>query len=404
MATGNRLFSYYIIQLIKRFYPLSKVVVGGVHATLFSDLLINRLPVDAIFKGESEFSFADYVLSGGSRSQAKGLAGITIKDGEKVVSNDCEFVEDIDSIPQPAFHHVPWERYRSRFNEWNCHMVTSRGCPFFCRFCSIPALHNGRYRLHSVERVIADIELLRHYRRNVRIMFHDDYFRVSSERTQALCRKIIRKNMGIRWTTRSRVDSVDLESLQLMKKSGCEKIFYGVESGSPVILRKMNKEFNPDAVKRAFLLTQKAGIEAVANIIVGFPGEDRHASQETKRLLREIKPDKVYFSPAILLPGTALYHQYKAEGAISDEYWFQARSAIPCCRKKTECLLSLRDVYGIRLSLEKGSVKRLIFIAWAFVHGLKSTMRNIGLFLRILYDVYEYRSVRRMMSVGKKAS
>lgn len=185
------------------------------------------MDIDAIFLGESEFSFAEYVIKTESiddiRNKIPGIA-FQCRDGE-IKCTERKWIEDIDVIPTPAFHLIDLDRYKSRFNRIDFHLVTSRGCPFKCTFCSLPAISGGRYRTHSVNRVLEELEIIKSFKKNGRLMFHDDFFAINTERTRHLCKGMIKRKINLKWVTRSRVDTVDLDTLKLMKESGCEEIF-----------------------------------------------------------------------------------------------------------------------------------------------------------------------------------
>ncbi len=191
-------------------------------------------------------------------------------------------------------------------------------------------------------------------------MFHDDFFAVDTDRTRQLCNEMIKNNIKLRWTVRSRVDCVDFSTLELMKKSGCAGIFFGVETGSRKILKAMNKNFSFADVKNAFYLTKKAGIKAICNIILGYPGEDAETLNQTRNLLSIIRPDKVYFHPAVIFPGSRLYEQCLEKGLIDDSFWMKSRNGIPRYKWSVSYSRIALNMYNMRISLEDNFAGRIV--------------------------------------------
>jgi len=364
MLTHNRYEAFKIAKTIRLLYKDSKIVFGGAHPTILYEQLLRSIDVDAIFIGESELSFVDYILnlSEGRDVRAK-IPGIAFRNNDGAICcTPGKYIEDIDEIPLPAFHLIDINRYKSRFNTVDFHLITSRGCPFHCNFCSLPAIHKGRYRAHSIARVIEELELIISFKKGNRILFHDDFFSVDSERTRNLCENIIKKGIAIRWSTRSRVDAVDSDTLRLMKKSGCEEIFYGVETGSLKILKNMNKKFEIEDVIKAFSLTKKGGIRAACGIMLGYPGENKETLSETKKLLSLIRPDKVYFTPTAILPGTTLYYDFMRQKLIDDSYWLKNKNSIPLYKMEMNYFSMMREIYDIHLSFKGNFIDKSMLI------------------------------------------
>ncbi len=361
MTTLNRLYAFKVIDIIKKEHPDAKIVLGGVHATLFYKEILETVNIDAVFLGESDFSFAEYAAN--PDLEKAGIPGIAFKDlSGEVLHTEPQWIDNLDSIPKPAFHLIDFERYSNRLNEIDFHLITSRGCPFRCNFCSLPAIHNGRYRVHSISRVLEELEFLQSVKKNGKVMLHDDLFTVDAERTRQLCTGILKKDIKLKWATRSRVDGVDLETLKLMKESGCEEIFYGVESGSPEILRNMNKGFSLEEVRKAFRRTKKSGIKAICHIILFYPGENKHTLKATRELLSDIQPDKVYFSAAMVFPGTELYAQGVREGKISGSYWLKKENKIPYYDGRMNYFLLAWNIFKMTVSLRYSFSKKFDLI------------------------------------------
>jgi len=362
--SDNRLEAFNIINIIKTIYPKARVVVGGPHPTIMYGQMLENQNVDAVFLGESEQSFLKYAQTvRNSSSNLSSISGIAFRNSSgTIILSQPEIEADIDNIPIPAFHLIELNRYKNRLDEIDFHIVTSRGCPFRCNFCYTAALSRGSYRVHSVSRVLEEMSIIESFNRNGRIMFHDDFFAADTERTRMLCENILKRNIRLKWSARSRVDSIDLETLRLMKQSGCMEIFYGVETGSEKILKAMNKNICVDDIKKAFSRTKQAGIKAACNIMIGYPGEDETTLQETKALLSVIKPDDTFFSAVRIFPGTQLHECCVREGIVSDLYWKDIRNKAPFCNLSISYIRALYSMYQMRMVLAGTFFNRLFTI------------------------------------------
>jgi len=381
VITDNRSMAFSIVNIIRRIHRNSRVVLGGIHSTLFYRQILDNINVNAVFLGEGELPFLKYVTNCKlGISDLKDIPGVAFRDpGGKIVATKRVWVKCIDEIPKPAFHLIELNKYKNRFNEIDFHIMTSRGCPFRCNFCSIPPIYKGYYRVHSVARVIEEMMIIQSFKKQGRVMFHDDFFAIDTDRTRELCKGIIKKKIRLKWTVRSRVDKVDFATLRLMKESGCEAIFFGVETGSPKILEAMNKKFSFEDVKRAFALTKESGIKAICNIMLGYPGEDKETLRETRELLFVIKPDKVYFSAVKILPGTVLYNQCAEKRLIDDSFWLEPKNKVPLYVADMGKIRILWNMFKMRMVLEVSFLAKIVITYKAFFRRVKL------LYMRLFY-------------------
>ena len=187
-------------------------------------------------------------------------------------------------------------------------VMTSRGCPYACNFCSNPIAPFGRrYTYRSAKNVADELEeLVNKYGFN-RIWFADDVFTINRERTIALCKEILDRGLEFKWSCLTRADRVDEELFKLMKHAGCEQIFYGLESGAQEMLDAMNRNMKVEVMRKGLLMTKKIGIRIHTFILVGYPGERYETLLKTLDFMKEILPDEYSFTIAYPLPGTKLY-------------------------------------------------------------------------------------------------
>jgi radical SAM superfamily enzyme YgiQ (UPF0313 family) len=175
--------------------------------------------------------------------------------------------------------------------------------------------------VRGVKKAVDDIEAVLDTFKPPAISINDDSIGLNKKRAVEFCQEIMRRNLEFEWSAKTRVDCISEDVLQLMKKAGCTAISYGVESGSPEILKNINKKITVGQIIEAFELTRRAGIRTEATLMIGNPGETARTVRETEDLLAVVRPDHIWVSFTAVYPGTALYELAKQEGFISDDYW-----------------------------------------------------------------------------------
>jgi anaerobic magnesium-protoporphyrin IX monomethyl ester cyclase len=311
---ANRWGGIELARVAKQADPAVTTVFGGVGAThLWEHLLANFAEIDYIVLGEGEESFPALVdcLERGDAAAAAAIPGLALRRGNRPVRTAAPRpVCDLDALPMPARH----------FDL--AHLALTRGCASNCAFCGSPAFWGRRVRSHSAAYFVEQLACLRSRGRRF-VHVSDDTFTLDRGRVIAACRAIVDRGLDISWAAISRVDAVDEEVLGWMRRAGCIQISYGVESGSAVIRRRLNKRIREPDVRRAFALTQRYGIMARAYFIYGCPGESRETIRETIELMRAIRPLGAVFYILALFPGTALYADMKRRLRVTEEIWLK---------------------------------------------------------------------------------
>ncbi len=320
-----------IARIIKKKFPEILIIFGGVHPTMLpEDVLLENPVVDYVVRGEGEITFTE-LLKTVESSRLEGLSSIKglsyRKDGHTTHNPDREFVKNLDSLPFPDHSCIVRERYseplslgqyRDKHNQI-AEIFTSRGCPFHCKFCSNFLVMGNACRWRSVENVMAEIDdLIRNQHYNY-IFFHDDNFTLNRSRVFALCKALQKRK--IRWSCLTRVDIIDDEMIRVMKAAGCDKILFGVESGSLRVLRQIQKQTTPMQIVEAFRLVHKYKIKTQAFIIVGYPTETVADINKTIALLKRINPDFLFVSHFTPYPGTESYQQAIEKGYLKKGNW-----------------------------------------------------------------------------------
>jgi radical SAM superfamily enzyme YgiQ (UPF0313 family) len=266
------------------------VVMGGPHVSFEIEGSFERLPaLDFVVIGEGEHTLVELVRALEGRMDlrdVRGLAGRS-RDGGPVWRNAPRPLEDdLDTLPEPARDLVPLARYLA-FDS-HASVVTSRGCPYECIFCSAPAWTGRKVRYRDPVRCVDEIEQLAALG-FTEITIEDDLFTLYRKHFLAVCGELIRRDTRIRWNAFSRVDTVTPEIVETMARAGCQAICFGVESGNQEVLDLVKKKSNLAKVKEAMRMSQEAGISALASFIIGLPGETEETLRKTVEFAEELR-------------------------------------------------------------------------------------------------------------------
>jgi anaerobic magnesium-protoporphyrin IX monomethyl ester cyclase len=325
--THNRIESLRLAAMAKKMNPRCFVVFGGPHAThRYQEVLARNRTVDAVVMGEGEETFlelAGCLMKGTPLEQVRGIA---LRNGNEIVcTSPREPLVNLDALPNPAAFYA--NAIGVDLHRQLEFIITSRGCPAACRFCSSPRFWGKTLRFRSPQSIIDEIRFVRDRYGLLYFSLRDDTFTADRERVMEFCRLLVREKLYILWNCQSRVNAVDEEMLCWMKQAGCECVQFGVESGSRRMLQEMGKRITTEQVRRAALATRRAGINLSIYLITGVPGETADDLQVTLRLIEEIKPSDGQVSPLVYYPGTALYEKGVKTGTIREDLFEAERSA-----------------------------------------------------------------------------
>ena len=280
------------------------IVLGGVHATVFPQEMIETNLFDVVVQGEGDMAFINIVkaLQYGYREYPYILKG-------------CEV--DINRLPFPAYDLIDVGRYnphsaRSQKMPWTS-ISTSRGCPFICSFCA-KAVFGNKFRAMSPMKVADLMAELKHKYKINELVFYDDIFTLDKARVHELCDLIIKCGLKVDWSCEARVNLVDRELLEHMKAAGCTLVAYGIESGSDKILKTLSKGITKKGVRKAIQLTKDAGLQTLGYFMMGSPGETLETIKETPAFAIELGLDYAQFGITSPQPGSKLYLDYVEMG------------------------------------------------------------------------------------------
>ena len=305
---------------VKERNPGVKVMIGGPHPSIYPKETAALPYVDFAFAGEAEHAIGEFLDAFDDEDARLRVPGVAGDGGDGPVFTPATgLIEDMDTVPFPARAAGPYTRYTSVLARRNpvTVMITSRGCPFDCVFCN---RMGRRYRWHSSGYVLREFDSIAELG-IPEVFIHDDTFSIRKDRVREICRGLIDRGHDIVWEARTRVDCVDRELLALMRRAGCCRLSFGVESGSPEVLEKMRKGIDLDRVVEVFGWCRAEGIITLADFMFGNLGEKRDDIERTLEFVRKVDPDYAQFSICSPYPGTPLYEIGLERGLLATDVW-----------------------------------------------------------------------------------
>ena len=310
---------------IKEVKPDTIVVLGGYHPTFEFKSVLEEESVDVVVRGEGEYTLLELVKAienGEDLINVQGLAFHDENTGKLTLTPDRPVIKDLDELPFPAFHLFPMDKYRILNVTTNiATIITTRGCPMQCSFCSSAALHGEKLRRRSVGNVVDEIELRLKEENIDTIAFMDDTFTLNKKFVREFCNEIKKRNLKFWWGCTSRVDTLDNDLLELMKETGCITILMGVESADQQMLDKMDKNITINKTKKAFKLSREIGIRTIASCVIGMPEDTKESIKQTIHFVKDLKPNYALFSLATPYPGTRFYNETFKKNLIKITDW-----------------------------------------------------------------------------------
>jgi magnesium-protoporphyrin IX monomethyl ester (oxidative) cyclase len=291
----------------------AKVVVGGVHASVRPEEVVEG-GADFAVVGEGEETMLELVGKLERGESPSRVRGIVLRRGKRVVRNPPRpLLRNLDILPFPARHLFPMEEYfrvegRAAASRGKATgMITSRGCPRRCFFCTIPVVW-GCWRGRSPRNVVDEVEELVEEWGIEEVHFEDDNLTADGRRMRGICREMVRRKVGVSWAAPNGVEVGTLTSglLEEMRRSGCYWLSFGLEHGDPLFRRRVGKFFSPSHARRVVRKAKELGIWTHAFFIVGWPWETKESLEKTFRFAEEVGLDSASFFAAIPLPGTPL--------------------------------------------------------------------------------------------------
>lgn len=317
-----------LARIIKAHNSDIPVIFGGAHASSFPLLVLKDQNVDVVSHFEGEETMLELVRTFENGLDIAAVKGISYRKEGEIIQNPARpFIEDLDQIPFPARHLLDMDMYLNHYDPSpyqmrapSTIMITSRGCPQDCVYCSIKQVWGSKnFRSRSPNNVVDEIEYLHKEYGIQEFGWLDDAAGTNKKRLHAICDEIVRRKLDIRWTTPNGIAHwyLDETTLDKMKASGCYRVTFGIESGNIETRKFLGKPFKLEQAERMIHHANKIGMWTICTFIIGFPFEDEKAIQDTIAFSAKCGTDMAVFYLLGPFPGTRVYEVFKQEGLLN---------------------------------------------------------------------------------------
>jgi magnesium-protoporphyrin IX monomethyl ester (oxidative) cyclase len=370
----------------KEIDPETVLVAGGTHPSFLPERSLNQTELDYIVIGEGELTFRDLILAHNKGHGIEDIDGLAYRNGDAIKVNPrVNLVENLDDLPFPARDLLPMEKY-FKVNipmglHWmkkpNTPIITSRGCPCKCAFCS-STLHWGkRYRCRSPENVLSEIEHLKDTYGVRELKFQDDNLTMPRKRARAIFQGMVDRGLAMPWNTPNGVAiwTLDDDMLKLMRQSGCYELTLAVESGDPWVLKNIvKKPLKLEKAMEVSRLARKNKIVTMGYFVIGFPGEKMENIHNTLQFMKDLYLDYTAVFIYNPLPGSELWQVCKDNGYIPEDYHYEEANNYFQSDLDTE-------------DFDSQELHRLQAKAYVY-HLIRSPIRNPGFFFKYQSRVF----------------
>jgi len=309
------------IEISRKFrqsHPNVPIIFGGPHVSIMRQDILKEPVIDLAVYGEGEITFNEIInliRKRNSLSNIEALSkieGLIFRNSDSIVVNPPRpLISDLDTLPFPAHHLFPLKRYEGKMP-----MITSRGCPYACAFCSSSQIWGRKWRPRSPKNIIEEIKYILREFGTYPIDFHDDSFNIDLKRVNALCDEFLINNLKVPWGVRGfRVDKINNHIATKMQRAGCTHLAIGIESANPQILKRIGKRETIEQIAIGIKILRSAGIKVTGQFMVGNPGETLETVQESIEFAQK-NLGKAFFGTAVPFPKTELWEYVNEHGSF----------------------------------------------------------------------------------------
>lgn len=322
VMSNNRISSFRLLKMAKEINKKIVTLSGGVHTSfMYNQILENYPEVDFAVLGEAEETIVELmnaIKKKKTSNELRKIKGLAFRHKGEIIKTEVrQRIKDLDKLPIPKHEYFKDQIYRYKM----AYIITSRGCPFNCKFCPSSAYWGRMVCQRSAKNVLNEIKyVIKEFPGLERIYFCDDEFILDKKRIIDLCRMILEEHINIKWECIGRATSVSDELIKWMREAGCAEISFGVESGSQKLLDNINKKVKVAEIIEAYEICHRNGLRTNVMLISGLPGENSETVKETIKLVKKVR---CVGEPSILqiYPGTEIYELAKKHGLLDDNYW-----------------------------------------------------------------------------------
>ncbi|MCK4325307.1 cobalamin-dependent protein [bacterium] len=339
MYTAYARDAHDVARIVKRYNSRVPVIFGGAHASIWPELVLEDRNVDLVVIGEGESTFLELVERLEKGEDVSCVLGTAVRAENEIIRNKLRpYIKDLDSIPFPARHLLPMERYidysarvgvaimRRPFAV----MISSRGCPERCTFCCIHSVWGRGWRARSAKNVVDEIEHLVKKYEIREVGFFDDSMGTSIKRLNEICDEIIRRRLNIRWIAPNGIAhwTLNREILKKMKRSGCYRLTFGIESGNVETRKFIRKRASLEQARGIIQYANRIGMWTVSTYILGFPYERLDSIKDTMKFAIDSDNDLAIFYLLRPHPGTEVYEIFKKEELLNLDYFLNPLGSV----------------------------------------------------------------------------
>lgn len=399
-----------IAKLIKETDPSIKVVIGGNHATDLCDLVLKSPYFDFIVLGEGEMTFFELcraILDGKDVSGVNGLA--YRENGEVIKTEPRDFIQNLDDLPMLDYSLIDLKKYLK--NAESPYVMrppvmgisSSRGCPGRCVYCTVKAVWGHRWRAKSAKRTVDEIEALNKDYGIREFSFLDDSASVNKVRWNEVCDEIIKRGLDIRWSTPNGIAhwTLDKDILLKMKKAGCYRITFGIESGDIEVRKFVGKPYPLSQARELLQYANRIGMWTICTHIIGFPYETREQINNTIEFAKKSDTDFAAFYPLSPMPTSNVYQYFKKENLLNFDAIFGAEELD--VEKYEDMYKMLNEGGAPTVNFKPQELKKIIahaYKSFIFYRGL--TFLNPLRIIRKIHSLEDFRYTSRLIFTGAK--
>lgn len=298
-------------------------MIGGPHTSNMPEQVLSDENVDFIFRNEAEIGFFEFVNELMNNNNFKNVTNLGYKADGEIKLNPVKVIDNLDDIPFPDYELMGFERYPKTYKMKyypSASIITSRGCPFPCTFCSAGKVSGKKYRSRSPANIIKEINLLKQKNKIKEFLIWDDNFSLNKSRVHEFCDLLIKEEINLPWWCSNglRTETLDEELIIKMRNSGLYAIILGIETGTDKIQKDMKKNLDFNEIRRVIEIGYKHGIRMEGFFIIGYPTETREDILETIKLSLELPLRKASFFLFQPLVGSEIYEDLEKEGRLKD--------------------------------------------------------------------------------------
>ena len=300
--------AFSIMEEAKSHNPKTIIIAGGPEVTTLSESILPKSNVDFVVKGDGDFVLTEFLDKFEKNKEWKNIPGLGYKEGGKITINEREIRDNIDDIPIPAWHLFDLSDYSRNIKKIQLPIMTARGCPHKCIFCTIPSIF-VKYRSRSPKAVVDELEHIYKTLGVDNFQILDDNFGLLKDRVIEICNEIISRKLKIRWIVGQGLtaNSVNREMMIKMKEAGCNMVSIGIENVHDDVLANIHKPSRIAKIEEAIKICKEAKIKVKGFFIIGLPGSTYQKEVDSIEFFKKTGIDMPRYSHAVPMPKTELY-------------------------------------------------------------------------------------------------